>query len=257
MQIVGYETERPPDDEGSGRDPALVLASDGAVERVPLTPGTDLPYTLGERRCAGRLGDDGHRACDADDAPYCPRHTDRWPCARCTGDCDLPLDACREEHAVYLAAFAPDTFKIGVTRSWRLRTRLREQGADRAAHVHTVADGRTARRMEADYAEAVPDRVRVPTKVAGLDRTVDEDAWAALRAEFDPVERFSFDYGLDLDAAPVQETVARGTVRGVKGRVLVVARGGTDYAVNLRDLVGHEVTEGGPATDRQSSLGAF
>jgi hypothetical protein len=256
VQIVGYETERAPAD-GEGRDPALLLAEDGAVERVVLRPGTDLDYALGDRRCAGARSDAGHRPCRADDAPYCPRHTDRWPCARCTGDCDLPLPSCREEHAVYLAAFAPDTFKIGVTRSWRLTTRLREQGADRAAHVHTVADGRIARQLEADYAADLPDRVRVATKLSGVDRTVDEAAWERLCEEFEVRERFAFDYAPDLSAPPVPETVASGTVRGVKGRLLVLEAAGTTYGVDMRDLVGHEVTPGGDAGRRQSGLGAF
>ena len=257
MQIVGYETERPPEDDDPGRDPALLIAKEGTVERVVLTPGTALDYALGDRHCAGRITDEEHRRCDADDAPYCPRHTDRWPCARCTGDCDLPLASCREDHAVYLAAFAPDTFKVGVTRSWRLRTRLREQGADRAAHVHTVENGRIARQLEAEYATEIPDRVRVPTKVDGLTRDVDEAAWDRLCEAFDVRERFDFDYGVDLEWPPVPETVASGRVRGVKGRLLLLDRGGTTYAVNLRDLVGFEVDDDAAPTDRQSSLGAF
>jgi len=256
VQVVGYDTERVLED-GQRQPPALLLADDGAVERVVLRPGTELEYALGERRCAGALADDGHRRCDAPEAPYCPRHTDRWPCARCTGDCDRPLPSCREEHAVYLAAFAPDSFKVGVTRSWRLATRLREQGADRAAHVHTVEDGRIARRLEADYAADIPDRVRVATKLSGLDRTVDEAAWERLCAEFDVRERYRFDYGLDLAAPPVPETLASGTVRGVQGRLLVVESAGTTYGVDMRDLVGHEVTPGGDTGRRQSGLGAF
>lgn len=251
MQVVGYRTET------AERAPALLLASDGTVEREALGPGTELSFSLGDRWCAGAVDGDDHHACDRPGAPYCDRHTSRWPCARCTGDCDRPLPNCRKEHAVYLAAFAPAVFKVGVTKSGRLETRLREQGADRAAHVHTVSDGRIARQLEAEYAEEIPDRVRVPTKIAGLDQSVDEDAWAALLAEFDVVETFAFDYGFDLDARPVPETVLSGTVRGVQGRVLVLDRGGTTYAVDLRDLVGHGVTR--EATDRrlQSSLGSF
>jgi hypothetical protein len=39
--------------------------------------------------------------------------------------------------------------------------------------------------------------------------------------------------------------------------VLVLERGGTTYAVDMRDLVGHDVTEGAATGDVQSSLGAF
>jgi hypothetical protein len=106
-------------------------------------------------------------------------------------------------------------------------------------------------------AEEIPDRVRVPTKVAGLHREVDEAAWQDLLDDFAVEARFDFDYGLGLTDRPVVETLATGTIRGVKGRVLVLERGGSTYAVDLRDLVGHEVEA--EATDRrlQSSLGAF
>jgi hypothetical protein len=250
VQLVGY---RPAADGPA----ALVRADEGAVERLDLEPGRDLAYTLGERHCAGVIEGERHRPCGAAAAPYCPRHTSTWACARCTGNCDLPLESCREEHAVYLAAFAPDSFKVGVTRSWRLERRLREQGADRAAHVRTVEDGRRARRIEAGIADRIPDRVRVQTKLAGLHREVDERAWERLLADFDPIERFDFDYGLDLDAQPVAETVATGTVVGAQGRLLVLERGGTTYAVDLRDLVGHEVVPGASDRDRQASLGSF
>jgi hypothetical protein len=51
--------------------------------------------------------------------------------------------------------------------------------------------------------------------------------------------------------------VATGTVRGTQGRVLVLDRNGSTYAVDMRDLVGYEVTEGGTDRALQSSLGAF
>ena len=262
MQVVGYETASAPDDSA-----ALVLAGgdeesdganpDAAVERRPLPPGTELAYRLGERHCAGTIHEGEHVACDAPDAPYCDAHSSTWVCARCTGSCLKDEMDCYEEHAVYLAAFAPDTFKVGVTRSWRLDTRLREQGADRAAHLHTVSNGRIAREIEADLAEDLTDRVRVPTKLEGLHRTVDEDAWRAVLDAHEPLETFTFDYGLELDARPVAETMASGTVRGTKGRVLVLDAGGTAYAVDLRDLVGYELEPGTTERELQSSLGAF
>ncbi|MFB6072608.1 MAG: DUF2797 domain-containing protein [Halobacterium sp.] len=251
MQIVGYDTT-----PGDG-PAALRVADAGAVERLPLVAGERLAYTLGERHCAGATSDGVHESCENPDAPYCEDHTSTWPCARCVGNCAMPLESCHEEHAVYLAAFAPDTFKVGVTRSWRLDTRLREQGADRAAHVRTVEDGRRARRVEYGIADRVPDRVRVPTKIRGLADGVDDAAWRALLADFDPIETFDFEYGLDLDARPVAETMATGVVRGTKGRVLVLERGGTTYAVDMRDLVGYDVTEGASDREVQSSLGAF
>lgn len=247
MQFVGY-------DSGDG---GLLLADDGDVEYVDLTPGTEIAYTLDERHCAGVVDDGEHLPCDADDAPYCDQHSHVWVCARCTGDCLKDEMDCFEDHAVYLAAFGRDTFKIGVTREWRLETRLLEQGANRAAHIRTVDDGRAARRIEAGIAERIPDRVRVPTKIEGLGRSVDDEAWRDLLDDFDPIETFDFDYGLDLAGSPVPETMASGTVRGVKGRTLVLDRGGSTYAVDMRELVGYEVSEGTSEREMQSSLGAF
>ncbi|MFC6976385.1 DUF2797 domain-containing protein [Halomicroarcula sp. GCM10025709] len=250
MQVVGYRPRV--------TDPAaLLVAENGSVERRPLAPGTTLSYTLGTRHCAGSVDGETHYACDNEAAPYCPEHTDRWPCARCTGNCDKPIDTCDEEHAVYLAAFAPDTVKVGVTRSWRLETRLREQGADRAAHLRTVGDGRIARQVEADIATDLGDRVRVPTKIEGLADSVDERWWESLLARFAPIESYDFEYGLELRDRPLAETLATGTVVGTKGRVAVVSNNGSTYAVNLRDLVGYELDGGTTDRDLQSSLGAF
>ncbi|SEV97999.1 DUF2797 domain-containing protein [Natrinema salifodinae] len=262
MQLVGYRS--------SGNGSALLISdadadTDGdengagaTVDPRPVASGDDLAYSLGERRCAGAIDEDGtHVTCDRSSAPYCEYHTSTWVCARCTGTCLKDEMDCYEDHAVYIAAFAPDTFKVGVTRSWRLETRLREQGADRAAHIHTVSNGRVAREIEAEIAERLVDRVRTPTKVASLAAAVDETAWRDLLAEFDVIEEFDFDYGIDLDARPVRETIASGTVVGVKGRLLVLDHGGTTYAVDMRDLVGHELKAGRTDRDLQSSLGSF
>ena len=259
MQIVGYDTgiDATPEEGLSEGVPAVLLASDGTVERRSLADGSDLEYRLDGRHCAGVVEGSSHDRCDRERAPYCGRHASTWACAQCSGECDLPLPSCREDHAVYLAAFAPATFKVGVTRAWRLRARLREQGADRAAHLRTVTDGRIARRIEADLAETIGDRVRVPTKIRGLGRELDEAPWRDLLADVDPIETFALEYGLDLDRPPIHETLLSGTVMGTKGRVLVLERGETRYGVDMRDLVGHEVATRSGERDRQSSLAAF
>ncbi|QCW03991.1 DUF2797 domain-containing protein [Natrinema pallidum] len=250
MQLVGYEP--------SGRGSALLLSDgSGDVDRRPLAAGDDLAYALGDRHCAGAVADGTHVSCDRPSAPYCDYHTNTWVCARCTGTCLKDEMDCDEEHAVYIAAFAPETFKVGVTKRRRLETRLREQGADRAAHVHTVSNGRVARELEADIATRLVDRVRTGPKVAALAAAVDETAWAAALREFDVIDRFEFDYGMALETRPVRETIASGTVVGVKGRLLVLVNGGTTYAVDMRDLVGYDLETGRSDRSLQSSLGSF
>ncbi len=264
MQIVGYDTGDAgllvSDSDAAGEDERDSGGNgDGGVEYVDLTPGTDLAYTLGERHCAGTIHEGGHVACDAPAAPYCDAHDSVWVCARCTGDCLKDEMDCYDDHAIYLAAFAPNRFKVGVTRKWRLETRLREQGADRGAHIRTVENGRVARQIEAELATAddLVDRVRVGTKRESLVAAVDEAGWESLLDRFDPIETFDFDHGLDLSSRPVAETMATGTVVGTKGRLLVLERGGSTYAVDVRDLVGYELEDGTAERDLQSSLGAF
>ncbi len=273
MQIVGYDAAdgglllSPGNDDAGGSTAAAPVGTSDAGDDAndtddqltyrSLDPGAELEYSLGERHCAGTIHDDHHIACSNPTAPYCPDHDSTWVCARCTGTCLKDEMDCYDDHAIYLAAFAPATFKVGVTKLWRLETRLREQGADRAAHIATVENGRIAREREAEIAAEIPDRVRVPTKQAGLGRAVDTDAWEATLADFDPIERFGFDYGLDLDSQPVAETVAAGTIRGTKGRLLLLDRDGSTYAVDMRELVGYEVREGRSSRELQSSLGSF
>lgn len=253
MQVVDYETAP----VGEADVAVLVLAGEGELTRRSLSRGQSLSYRVVGRHCAGTCDGDRHVPCERDSAPYCEEHTSRWACARCTGECSLPLESCRETHAVYLAAFAPETFKVGVTREWRLQTRLREQGADRAAHLRTVENGRIARQIEADIATDIGDAVRTPAKIRGLHRSVDENAWQTLLSSYDSLSTYSFEYGLSLADRPVAETIATGTVRGTKGRVLLLDHAGSTYAVDLRELVGCELEAG--ETDRalQSSFAAF
>ena len=293
MQIVGYETPAGALFVSDGvPDPdATPGTATGEVDRVALEPGTELSWRLGERRCAGTVHDGGHVACGNETAPYCEDHRSTWVCARCTGTCLKDEMDCFDDHAIYVAAFAPDTFKVGVTREWRLDTRLREQGADRAIHLRTVENGRVAREIEAGIAAhgvqrvggdgeraaagsppasvgpdaersspdsgGLPDRVRVPTKIAGLGSGVDDYAWVKLLDGVDYEAEFEFDYGLEFAERPVAETIASGTVVGTKGRILALENSGTTYSVDMRDLVGYEIDEGDSERDLQSSLGAF
>jgi hypothetical protein len=264
VQVVGYRTD--PVEPGllvsnaPGNGSATQERDDTQrfeLEFVALSPGEQLRYPLGERHCAGVLTDAGHRPCSASNSPHCREHTNTWVCARCTGDCLKDEMDCYQEHAIYLAAFAPDTFKVGVTRRQRLERRLREQGADRGAHIRTVENGQIAREIEAGIAESIADRVRVHKKRAGLARGVDTAAWEALNGEFDPIDTYEFEYGFDLSERPLAETIATGTVRGVKGRLLVLTNAGSTYAVDMRDLVGHVVEDRASGRNLQSSLGAF
>jgi hypothetical protein len=241
VQIVGYRSD----------DPALLVAERGGVRRQSLIAGTELAYTLRERHCAGTMDGEHHLACERERAPYCEIHTTPWAVANNRDS--------EEEHAIYLAAFVPAVFKVGVTRRERLETRLREQGADRAAHVLTVSNGRAARERETAIAtdHDITERVRVATKIRGFGMEIDEGSWTELLDGFNVREEFSFEYGLVLDGRPVAETILSGVVRGVKGRVLVLDHRNTTYAVDMRDLVGYELHEGATDRELQASLDGF
>lgn len=248
MQIVGYD--RSP-------NPALVIADDGKLQQVPLAPGDTLEYPLGDRHCAGWTEDGRHHGCSEQSVPWCPDHTETWICARCRGTCLKDVMDCHDPHVVYLAIVAPDVAKVGVTKAHRIERRLSEQGADRGVVIHQVANGRIAREIEAEIAQELPERIRISQKIGGLSQTVDEAAWSELLAGFRPQERYEPSYDFDLDDQPIQETLARGTVRGVKGRLLLIENGGNTYVTDLRDLVGHDVATNPSDRALQSGLAAF
>lgn len=261
MQIVGYETGDP--------DPGLYLydwesapavqSDDSAQRFVSLSTGTKLSFKLDERHCAGIQTESGRHRCMNSRGPYCHDHQSTWVCAKCTGTCLKDEMDCFDTHAIYLAGFAPDIIKVGVTKDWRLRDRLREQGADCGAQIRTVENGRIARQQEAAIATQYPDRVRVEQKIAGLGQFMNTHPWKEALANFDipPADQFDFEYGFSVETKPVSETIATGRVIGVKGRILIIEHRNTTYAVDMRDLVGYEVRSGPLKRHLQSSLGAW
>lgn len=248
MQFVGYD--RTP-------DPAVVVASEGETHRVPLRPGTTLEYGLDERHCAGTIGEGSHFPCGAPEAPWCPAHTETWVCARCRGTCLKDEMDCHVPHVVYLAIVAPDAIKVGVTTAERIETRLHEQGADRGAIIHRVENGRLARELEAEIGRSLPDRLTIREKITGLGHPLDEEAWSAALAEYEPMQEYEPDYAISVTDQPIPETLATGEVLGVKGRLLLLAQGGSTYVTDLRDLVGHDAVEGHADRSRQTGLQAF
>jgi hypothetical protein len=69
----------------------------------------------------------------------------------------------RSAHQVYLAAFAPDTLKVGVSGAGRTPLRVLEQGAPAALIVGRADDGMAARRLE-HHLGLLGARERVPVR---------------------------------------------------------------------------------------------
>ncbi len=248
VQIVGYD--RTP-------DPALVVASNGVTDRIPLRPGTTLDLGLEERHCAGHIAQGRHVPCEAPETPWCPAHTETWVCARCRGTCLKDEMDCHVPHVVYLAIVAPDAIKVGVTTAERIETRLHEQGADRGVVIHRAENGRIAREIEAEIGRSRAERITTRQKIRGLGRAVDEDAWDAALAEHEPMQEYVPEYSIDVQDQPIPETLATGDILGVKGRLLLLTQDGSTYATDLRDLVGHIAVEGHVDQPRQTGLQAF
>jgi hypothetical protein len=170
----------------------------------------------------------------------------------------------RRAHVVYLAAFSPETAKVGISTERRVLDRLREQGARRAVIVARCADAYEARaHEEAIHRELyLPEQVRSSRKLALLSERFDAAAVEAyLRALRDRAERtlgltsftsdvlgFDTDYlgdnTLELpltDLSAVSPPSISGVGVGLVGDILIVREGGRQHAMPLKRLIGSVV----------------
>jgi hypothetical protein len=249
VRIVGYSP--------IGR--ALVVAPGPEL----LDISTEVALTLGKRGCAGRWEGDRYLPCGSEVAPYCGRCGAAAvdACVMCRGECRKPEKTCLEEHSVYLAAFAPDLIKVGVSRAWRLEARLREQGADAGFEVALLPDGEAARKMERSLSARFPDRATFEDKI--LPGPVADRAVKEVRDSFGVIREMRFSHFSrepwmkPIVIRPGEGTAISGRVFGIKGQALVLEKLDTLYAVNLDGLVGYDCElKKGPAS-LQSSLCSY
>lgn len=248
MRIIGYSsTEK------------VLLVSPGPQA---LDISREIALTLTGRGCAGRWEGETYVPCDSPVAPYCPRCAQPADaCVICRGECRKPEKTCTEEHSVYLATFAPATVKVGVSRTYRLETRLNEQGADEGYEIARFPDGQAARKLERTLSARFPDRLGFAekTKPGAIDRA----AIDAVIGEFTVSRKFSFPrFPGTLPAEPIQlkpgiGTSISGRVFGVKGQALVLEKQGTFYGVNLDALVGYDCEPRKGKERLQVSLAGF
>jgi hypothetical protein len=222
----------------------------------------EVALTLGSRGCIGRWDGERHVPCDSREAPQCRRCGGGVPdpCVMCRGECRKPEKTCLEEHSVYLAVFAPGAIKVGVSRAWRLETRLDEQGADAGFEIARLPDGEAARRMEDSLRAKYPDRMSFEDKLAS--GPVD-DAINVITGEYSVLRAFRFGrFARALWMRPIvirpQEGLAiSGRTFGIKGQALVLEKLGSLYAVNLADLAGYECEIKKGRHSLQSSLHTY
>ncbi|MGZ4926013.1 MAG: DUF2797 domain-containing protein, partial [Halobacteriota archaeon] len=172
MKIIGFSSLK------------KTLLAYPSMELLPLSGSLSLGR--GRRTCIGTWQADVYRPCDSEVVPVCGSCQEFNACAICTGTCLKDEKTCLEEHAVYIAMFRPDIFKIGVTKATRLDDRLREQGADVAAVADYVLDGELARRRERELQKryGIKGTVRHSQKML-VDTELDWAAWDAMKAKMD------------------------------------------------------------------------
>jgi hypothetical protein len=158
----------------------------------------------------------------------------------------------RSPHEVYLAAFASDTLKVGVSGAGRTPLRVLEQGAPAALIVGRADDGMAARRLEHDLGllgarERVPVRTKLrllyPPPEAGrllaaLCEALDTMAarlphgWPPDVRRLDPPQALDNTAALGLEALTCEPHAAalppggavRGRIVAIAGALLIVER---------------------------------
>ncbi|MCD1295651.1 DUF2797 domain-containing protein [Methanocella sp. CWC-04] len=249
MRIIGY----------SSIDKSLIVYP--RLKEIDIS--NDIAMVLKERGCAGRWAGDQYIPCESHDHPYCSRCAAPDPCIICKGECLKSIKTCCIEHSVYLAVFAPDILKVGVSKTHRLETRLKEQGADIGFEIVRLPDGELARRREQTMAQSIRDKVSYKDKLNGISKRVSERLLQDIYRDYDAERVMSFKYFRDeirmkpILIEPKEEMAISGKVLGIKGQVLVIEKRNTVYAVNLDDLIGYDMEPGKGSINLQSSLFEF
>lgn len=234
MRIIGY----------SSIDRALVVSPGPGL----LDISSEVALTLTGRGCAGRWAGDTYIPCDSPETPYCSLCAEAADaCVICRGECRKTEKTCTEEHSVYLAIFSPSTVKVGVSRTYRLETRLNEQGADEGYEIARFPDGEAARKLERSLSVRFPDRIPFSEKIKpGL---IDRAAIDKAVSSFTPVRHFNFGYYprepwmAPIVLRPEVNKAISGKMFGVKGQALILEKHGTLYALNLDSLIGYDCEE--------------
>lgn len=219
----------------------------------------DVSLSLGTKSCIGRWGGETYFPCDSPEWPTCGGCREFNPCAVCGGVCLKDEKTCVEAHAVYLAMFRPNIFKIGVAKASRFHDRLREQGADIAAVVEYAPDGELARRKERELQQryGIKGNVRYSQKQQ-IDTELDWEAWHTWKARLDACDEVKLDYFSErpwMRPLRVRDALL-GRVIGLKGRLLVLEKDATLYSFDLNSALGAEVFPIN-VSERQMSLNSF
>jgi hypothetical protein len=134
----------------------ILERSSGKEKILPLM-NQHINMTLGKRFCIGYTKNGKHYNCPESSeissekqCRLCKSLDDFFPCLQCSGLCINMSNrkSCMEDNFyIYLATFGP-LMKVGISREFRIKQRLVEQGADFGAAISRIRDGRIARVYE-------------------------------------------------------------------------------------------------------------
>jgi len=209
------------------------------------------------------------------------------PCLRCDGEVcrnTSKRDFCvqPDNHALYLASFAPGIIKVGVSRWTRRQERLLEQGAKRAIII-ARDDGQMIRRHETMINKfGYPDRLSSQEKLRYLGRVnptkeLDQeliDAYEKIKPRMyapwlDQVEIVDLPDQKAIDGLEFAQLwrpdknklhSLTGTIKAIVGRLIILTDDNPQpFAIDVKDLVGYRVREAGPEekTGGQMQLSLF
>ncbi len=200
-------------------------------EHVQLTSG---------RQCASCMEKDIFSNCLGCDGSECTNSQYREKCKN-------------RDYVVYLAAFG-DLLKVGISVKYRFKKRFVEQGADFAARIAEVKDGKKARVMEKDISEylGITDRVwgrqKAELLLSDPNHSVEalRNAYQKLESEFPLTPMKLYDlrsfYDLRLKEKPMWLKIASGTrlkgdIVGAKGGLLFL-KGQSLRVLNAHRMIG-------------------
>jgi hypothetical protein len=206
----------------------------------------------------------------------CERWTGMLPCLRCPGDrCRNPVraESCiqPENHILYLAAYAPGMYKVGVARAGRRWQRIWEQGA-RAGVILATDDGLLIRRWEQHLkAGGIPDRWSRSDHERALSWEGDESQLLAdlrriaqgLQARYPHIPWLAIPEERPFHLPHIRYAKSwrlsggehvQGKVLGVYGRAVLLQRDDGKVLLQLSDLIGYKVHNSGDSTAYQLLL---
>ena len=255
-------------------EPFLFFINGSGLEKLSLFD-TQLNMSFGKRRCTGFFSDGKYSICPSQaqveggyNCASCRIRDIFFLCMQCDGsECinQKRREACKEEsYFVYLVSFG-SLIKVGISNEFRFMERMIEQGADIAAKIARVKDGKTVREIETGIMKylGIIDRITGPTKNNNLFSKPNE-SMKRLSACLTMLRESKFKefliepeiYDLRkhyrLHNVPFPPSLMSikdgsslsGTVVAAKGNILVLNSAHNFYSVNAHELIGRTVTTG-------------